>query len=230
MDSLFLITARGGSKGIPGKNIKPLAGKPLIHYAIDVARKCAADEFICVSTDDEAIIECVKEKGLTIPFRRPASLAADTSGSYEVIMHALEHYAAAGKRFRNVVLLQPTSPFRTAGHVKEAMALYSDDLDMVVSVKKTQANPFYLYKEDENGLLQKLSESTYERRQDLPEVFELNGAVYVFNVASLEKQPISAFKKIKKYVMPELNSVDIDDPIDWEWSEFLIEKKLIRLE
>lgn len=134
MNSLFIIPARGGNKGIPHKNRKPLNGKPLIYYTIDVARKLTADENICVSTDDPSIIQCVEDYRLHVPFVRPTELASDTAGTYEVLLHALDFYESKGKTYDTVVLLQNTSPFRTAEHVREAMQLYSPDIDMVVSV------------------------------------------------------------------------------------------------
>jgi CMP-N,N'-diacetyllegionaminic acid synthase len=231
MSVLFLITARGGSKGIPGKNIKPLAGKPLIHYSIELARDFVSDDKICVSTDSDEIIQSAEQLGLSVPFKRPAELASDTAGSYDVILHALLHYSERGIHFEKVVLLQPTSPFRTKKQVEDALGLYSEETDMVISVKETKSNPLHLfYVENENGFLEKIgSKINYDRRQDVPVVYELNGAIYVFNVHSLREKKISEFTRIKKYVMPQLYSVDIDDPIDWEWSEFLLEKKIIQL-
>ena len=108
MECLIVIPARGGSKGIPHKNIKPLCGKPLIYYSIDAARTVAKDEDICVTTDDQDIIKCVENYGLKVPFVRPAELATDKSGSNEVILHVLEFYEAQGKKVDAIVLLQPT--------------------------------------------------------------------------------------------------------------------------
>lgn len=232
MNTLFLITARGGSKGVPGKNIKPLNGKPLICYSIDVARKFVADNFICVSTDDKAIIEVVENYGLKVPFVRPDELSGDTSSSYDVILHAINFYKKKDIEFQRIVLFQPTSPFRLVQHVKEAMEKYSDDVDAVLSVKLTHSNPYQLmYVQNKEGYIEKLmGASHYERRQDLPSVYELNGAIYVLNTNSIIRNKISEFKKIKHYEMPELNSVDIDTPLDWAWAEFLTEKKLIKLD
>ena len=130
MRSLFLIPARGGSKGIPHKNIKELNGKPLIHYSIDIARAVADDEDICVSTDDEEIIKCVEQMGLKVPFVRPAELASDTATTSDVICHAINYYKSLGKEYDNVVLLQPTSPLRKAYQVKEAMELYTKAIEL----------------------------------------------------------------------------------------------------
>lgn len=154
MNILVIIPARGGSKGIPGKNIKLLGGKPLIYYAIDVARAIVDDTHICVSTDDDQIIRVVEQYGLSVPFIRPTELATDTAGSYGVLLHALSFYESKGEHFDAVVLLQVTSPFRTVNHVREALNLYNKDLDMVVSVKETDSNPYYLcFEEDTEGML-----------------------------------------------------------------------------
>jgi len=220
---LYLIPARGGSKGIPQKNIKPLNGKPLILYSVEVARALAPDADICVTTDDAGIIAVVESVGLKVPFVRPDSLATDTSGSYEVILHALDYYAACGIQYDVVVLLQPTSPFRTAGHVKEAVELYDDSLDMVVSVSESAANPYYtLFEENVSGFLEKSKKGTFTRRQDCPKVYEYNGAIYVMNVKALREKPLSAFTKIRKYEMERKLSVDLDTPLDWAFAEFLI--------
>src|SRR5690606_37282830 len=109
---LVIIPARGGSKGLPGKNIKKLDGKPLLYYSIDVARKIFAEADICVSTDDENIIACVEQYPLGVPFRRPSELATDATGTYEVLKHAIGFYANKGIFYKYIVLLQPTSPFR----------------------------------------------------------------------------------------------------------------------
>lgn len=227
MKALFLIPARGGSKGIPHKNRKLLAGKPLICYTIDAARAVAPDEAdICVSTDDEEIIRIVEAYGLKVPFRRPDELAQDGSGTYEVILHALDYYKAQGKQYDVVVLLQPTSPLRTGIHIREAMELYTPDCDMVVSVAEAKSNPYYvMFQEDSEGYLQHLLQGSFTRRQDCPVVYEYNGAVYVMNVSALREKPLSAFTRNRKYVMPSSISIDLDTPDDWKYLEYLIESK-----
>src|SRR6185312_6737423 len=121
MKPLVVIPARGGSKGIPGKNIKPLHGKPLIHYTIDVARAVFSDEQILVSTDSEEIRSCVEETGLKLPFLRPEALATDTAGTYEVLLHAIAFSEQNSYSPDTLIVLQPTSPFRTAKHLREAV-------------------------------------------------------------------------------------------------------------
>lgn len=224
MRTLVIIPARGGSKGIPHKNIKPLAGKPLIEYTIDVARQVADDCDICVSTDDWDIINLVEKYGLKVPFVRPAHLATDTAGTYEVLLHALDFYESNGVFYDNILLLQNTSPFRKAGHVKEALALYNNDIDMVVSVTEVSANPYYnCFEEDENGYLHiSKGDGSLTRRQDAPKCWEYNGAIYVINPESLKKMPLGKFTKRVKYVMDKIYSVDLDTPSDWIIAEAII--------
>lgn len=224
MKPLVIIPARGGSKGIPRKNIKLLNNKPLIHWTIDEARKIFSDDLICVSTDDAEIKEVVESIGLSVPFLRPAELAVDNAGTYEVLLHAVDWYEKQGYLPEVVVLLQPTSPFRTTEHIREAMQLYSDDLEMVVSVKETKSNPYYiLLEEDESGFLIKSKKSNATRRQDVPKVWELNGAIYIINVKSLIEKPMSQFSKVKKYEMDEISSHDLDTILDWKVAEVISE-------
>ena len=226
MKDLVLIPARGGSKGIPGKNIKPLNGRPLIYYTLDAARAVAPPENICVSTDSAEIIRVVREYGLDVPFERPDYLATDTASSYEVILHAIDFYEQREVQYDRVVLLQPTSPLRTETHVREALSLYQPGLDMVVSVKITRANPYFtLFEENSEGFLTRSKPGSFTRRQDCSAVYEYNGAIYVMNVQSLQNGPAVAFSKIKKYVMTEEDSIDIDTNIDWIVAEAILSQK-----
>lgn len=228
MIGLVIIPARGGSKGIPGKNTKPLNGKPLILYSIEIAQEFFKNEDICVSTDSSEIISVVEDSGLRIPFIRPAQLATDSAGTYEVLLHAIEHYEKVGKQYDYLILLQPTSPLRTKANLKEALKLFNDEpgLDMVVSVKETASNPYYvLFEEDDSGFLKKSKSGDFVRRQDCPKVWEYNGALYIINIDSLKKKSISEFDKIKKYVMSEECSVDLDTPFDWLIAEELLKQK-----
>ena len=221
--SLIIIPARGGSKGIPGKNIKPLNGKPLIHYSLEYARHFANDKDICVTTDSTAIADCVADLGYTVPFIRPAELATDTAGSYEVLLHALHFYEQQGKSYDSIILLQPTSPFRKKEHLVDALKLYNPSVDMVVSVTEPEANPYYnLFEENKDGFLTKSKTGTFERRQDCPKIYQYNGSFYIINTTSLKQRPLTDFNKIVKYVMPIEYSHDLDTPYDWQLAELLI--------
>ena len=226
MNTLVVIPARGGSKGIPRKNIKPFAGKPLIFYTIDTARALVPDTDICVSTDDDEIIRVVESYGLGVPFKRPAELATDSAGTYEVLLHALDFYEKQGRHYDTLILLQNTSPFRTAEHVREAMALYTPDIDMVVSVKECAANPYYsVFEENPAGFLSVCKgDGKIYRRQDAPKVYEYNGALYIINTASLKKQHMHQFAKRIKYVMDERSSFDLDTPQDWLIAEMMAQE------
>lgn len=227
---LALIPARGGSKGVPYKNIKPLNGKPLIYYTLDLLKGVISDEDICVSTDDHKIIETVEKYGLSVPFVRPETLASDTATSQDVIVHALNYFKEQkGITYDYTLLLQPTSPFRTKEQLKECLGrIGKEDFEMIVSVKLTDANPYYLLvEEDKNGILRKSKEATFTRRQDCPEVWEYNGAFYLINnKIFLEKKNLSLLEK-KKMVMDSLHSIDIDTPFDWLVAETILKEKLI---
>lgn len=221
MKILYIIPARGGSKGIPHKNIKLLNGKPLIYYTIDVARQLTTDDHICVSTDDDEIIEVVENYGLKVPFIRPDYLATDTATTNDVLLHAINFYESRGDFYDVVVLLQPTSPLRNSIHVKEAIELYTNDIDMVVSVKESHAASV-ICKENENGYLEFCLNKEGLRRQDVPNYYEYNGAIYIINANRLKKVNLSGFTIKKKYIMDEVSSVDIDTEIEWQLSEILI--------
>ncbi|MCJ8166418.1 acylneuraminate cytidylyltransferase family protein [Pontibacter sp. E15-1] len=230
MEILYLIPARGGSKGIPGKNIKPLNGKPLIGYTIEFARKVALNERnIYLSTDSDEIIRVAAEFGLEAPFVRPASLASDSAGMNDVIVHAINHFEAAeNKRVDAVMLLQPTAPFRKTIHHEEVLSLYKDGFDMVVSVLEPPYNPYYtLFEEDENGFLAKSKKANFERRQDIPKVYAYNGSIYLFNAAKVKEQPLHSLKRVVKYVMDDIHSIDIDSNLDWILAEAILRNGLI---
>lgn len=223
-DTLFVITARGGSKGLPGKNIKNLCGKPLIAYSIDVARAFTSDENICVSTDSEEIKKVVEAYGLKVPFVRPDYLATDTATSNDVLVHAVNFYKEQGREYKKLCLLQPTSPLRTEEDVEGAMKLYRDDIDMVVSVVKSHA-PAVLCQDDEEGFVQLVYNKKGVGRQQLAEMYEYNGAIYVMQVASLLSKGMGGFSKRVKYVMSKEHSVDIDDIYDFYQVESILKKR-----
>lgn len=221
---LYIIPARGGSKGIPRKNIKPLAGHPLIGYSIDVALSLTSPDRICLSTDDEEIADVARSLGLDVPYMRPAELATDTAGSREVIIDAMDFYEARGVRFDCVVLLQPTSPLRTVDDVQRCLDRYAPDIDMVVSVKEAACNPYYnCFETDADGYLHvSKGDGLYTRRQDAPPAWEYNGAVYVINPDSIRRMPLGAFPRRVAIEMPRSRSIDLDTPMDWLIAETLL--------
>lgn len=226
MTPLYIIPARGGSKGIPRKNIKPLGGRPLIWWAIDAARAAGApDDHIILSTDDAEIAASAREAGLPVPYMRPAALATDTAGSREVILDAMAWADSRGVAYDCVVLLQPTSPFRTAADIRAALGLYRPDIDMVVSVKEASANPYYNCFETDSatGFLHiSKGDGLLTRRQDAPAALEYNGAVYVINPESVRAMPLGAFPRRVPSLMPAERSIDLDTPLDWTVAEAIL--------
>ena len=224
--TLWLIPARGGSKGIPNKNLKPFCGESLVSRTVRQALACAnPDDVIFVSTDSESIREEAEKNGIEIPFMRPFHLATDSASTSSVILHVIDEFKKAGTEFEKIVLLQPTSPFRQDADIQGAVKLWNPDVDMVVSVTESKSNPYYnLFETDKNGFL-KISkgEGEFTRRQDAPKVWEYNGAVYVITPAALLKGPMSKFERIIPYEMPSSRSIDLDTPQDWAIAELLFQ-------
>lgn len=222
---LIVILARSGSKGIPDKNIRDLAGKPLIAYSIDAALQIAPATNVIFSSDSEKYRDIARECGLPVSYKRPASLATDTSGSREVILDAMDYADKKGIAYDCVILLQPTSPLRTAEDISNALELYSDNIDMVVTVTEASSNPYYnCFETDPQTGVLKISkgDGLLTRRQDAPPAYEFNGAVYVINPASIRKMPLGAFPKRIPSVMPKERSIDMDSPLDWKLAELII--------
>lgn len=222
---LYIIPARGGSKGIPHKNIKPLAGRPLIAYSIDVARElCPEQDRIILSTDDPAIADTARSLGLKVDYMRPADLATDSSGSREVMLDAMDWADARGIAYDCVVLLQPTSPLRTADDVRAALELYTPQVDMVVSVEPAACNPYYnCFETDADGFLHiSKGDGLLTRRQDAPPAWTYNGAVYVINPQSLRAMPMGSFGRRVPSPMAAERSIDLDTPRDWAVAEAIM--------
>lgn len=223
--TLYIIPARGGSKGIPRKNIKLLGGKPLIHYSIEVARALAPDEMILVSTDDEEIAAVARQTGLPVDYMRPAHFATDTSGSREVILDAMDYADSKGVKYEKVCLLQPTSPLRTVADVKACLDLYTPRIDMVVSVVEASANPYYNCFETDplTGYLHiSKGDGLYVRRQDAPEAWQYSGAVYVINPESIRAMELGAMPRRVGCPTDPTHCIDLDTPLDWAVAETVI--------
>ena len=223
MKILCIIPARSGSKGLSNKNIRLLGGNPMIYYSIKIAQKIVKNEDICVSTDSTTIAKIAIKYGVDVPFLRPQELSTDIATTESVILHSLNWYLEKGKSFDVVILLQPTSPLRQEFHIKESLSEFNLDLDMVVSVKIPKSNPYFtIFEEDENSFLIQSKKGNFSRRQDCPKVYEYNGAIYIINVKSLLSKGYQNFNKIKKYIMSEEYSVDIDNEYDFENAERLL--------
>ena len=225
MRTLVVIPARSGSKGLPDKNIKVLNGKPLIHYSIEVAQQIFDNEDICISTDSDKYIKIAEKTGLRIPFVRPEILSTDNATTQDVLLHCLDFYEQKGVFYDYILLLQPTSPFREKKHLEDILMENNEDCDMIVSVKETDSNPYYvLLEENEEGYLKKLMKGEFTRRQDCPKVYEYNGSMYLIRVSSMKEKLVSSFTKIKKYEMHSKYSLDIDNQLDFDFAEFLMNK------
>jgi len=220
---LAVITARGGSKGIPGKNTKPLNGKPLILYTVEAARMVFQDQYIYVSTESQEIKNTVESSGLEVPFLRPAELATDSSSSEDVLKHTIKEAVKKGLLFDAVVLLQPTSPFRNEEHIQSAITEFEKDPEsLLLSVTEARGNPYYtLMEEDKEGFLQKSKQSNFTRRQDCPSVWNINGAIYIFPRKEFMEGGFGTMSK-RKFVMNALASIDIDSSSDWTIAELLL--------
>ncbi|GGB43499.1 cytidylyltransferase domain-containing protein [Fictibacillus barbaricus] len=225
MNIVAIIPARGGSKGLKRKNVLPLNGKPLIAYSIEAALKLNDVKRVIVSTDDEEIADIAKEYGAEVPFLRPEYLASDTATTIDVLKHTIEFLLEAeGYKTDHVLLLQPTSPLRNERHVREALDLYLGNQCPVVSVCLADTPPFLMRVKKENYLVpfMELPEQKATRRQDLPEVYELNGAIYLTDHHHLMNENAIYTDKVIPYVMDKRSSVDIDDEIDFKLAEVLL--------
>jgi len=220
---LALIPARGGSKGVPRKNLREAGGRPLIAWSIEAARSSALVDRVVVSSDDAEILAVAREWGAETPFTRPAELARDDTPSIDVALHALD--ALPG--FETLVLLQPTSPLRTAAHIDACIRLREErGVSSAVSVSEAAHSPYWMYFVDAAGAMRRVltPPAAAERRQDLPPVYALNGAVYVASAAALRAGRRFVFDDSAAYVMPADASLDIDTELDLTIVQALMER------
>lgn len=221
--TIAFIPARGGSKGIPKKNIKPLGGIPLISHTIREALKCAEIDRVIVSTDSDEIAAVAVESGAEVPFLRPAHLATDQSPGIDPVLHCLEQMKAV----EVLVLLQPTSPFRTSEHIRESLALFQKTQSSVVSVSEANKHPAWMYTVDQTMTMQRLMDIDFWRRQDLPKIYCPNGAIYIASREQLVNEKSFLISTTKAYSMSRMHSLDIDTLEDWEYAEYLIARNTI---
>ncbi len=212
---LALIPARGGSKGLPGKNILPVQGRPLLAWTVDAARGARCIDRVVLSSDDDAIITAALALGCEVPFRRPAPLASDTASSIDVVLHALDMLPGHDV----VVLLQPTSPLRTSTDIESACERFAaSGAPACVSVSISAQSPYWMFRLGDNQTLVPLIESPpgATRRQDLPPVYALNGAIYVADAVWLRQSRSFLSSDTVACVMPAERSIDIDTAADFE--------------
>lgn len=223
MSLLVLIPARGGSKGVPRKNVRLLAGKPLIAWTIETARQAQGVDRIVVSTEDEEIARVAREFGAETPFMRPDALAQDSTPGMDVVFHALDSLPA----YDDILLLQPTSPLRTAEDIDAIVRQRAEqNAPAAVSVSEVAHPPEWMYRLDGSTQLQPLVDTPPPaRRQDAVPVYTLNGALYLARVSWLVEQRSFVSAQTLGYVMPAERSADIDTPLDWRWVEFLMKEK-----
>ncbi len=219
---LAIIPARGGSKGVPRKNLRPLAGKPLIAWTIAAAQKSAYIDRLILSSEDAEIIAVAKAWGCEAPFIRPAELARDDTPGIDPVLHALD--ALPGYDY--VVLLQPTSPLRETADIDGGIFRCADgDAPACVSVSPPAQHPYWTYRIDEEGRMSPLFDNIPARRQDLPDVYALNGAVYVARTLDLRHTRDFLMPGAVAFVMPDARALDIDTPADLALAECLLERK-----
>ena len=223
---LAVITARAGSKRLPNKNILNLAGKPLIAWTIDEAKKSKYIDELIVSTDSKKIAEISKYYGAEVPFMRPLELAIDTADSISVLKHSIEFFK---NKFDYILLLQPTSPLRTVEDIDKAIITLNNKTKAVVSVCETEHSPLWSNTLPEDLSMKNFirSEVKNKRSQDLPKYYRLNGAIYIAETKYFYKNNGFLGDKTKAYIMPQQNSVDIDTELDFRFCEILLNKKLI---
>ena len=212
---LGVIPARGGSKGLVGKNIRLANGRPLLAWTIEAARASKCLDRVVLSSDDEAIMSVARSLGCDVPFRRPDELATDTASSIDVVLHALDVVPG----YDTVVLLQPTSPLRTAADIDAACELYARPPGVsCVSVSPAEQSPYLMYRVADDLSMQPLLPlpSTATRRQDLPDAFALNGAIYIADVSFLRVARTFVTTQAVAYVMPRERSIDIDTASDFD--------------
>jgi len=225
---LAIIPARGGSKGIPNKNIMAISGKPLIAYTIEAGVKSKYIDEIIVSTDSEIIRVIAQQYGANVPFLRPDELSNDSAKSIDVVIHAIDFYKTNNITFDYVILLQPTSPLRTFEHLDKAIEkLIDSSKSSLVSVCEADENPILMRSIENDKLKEVISfEGTNLRRQDLPIFYIFNGALYINTTDMLVNEKKFINQDTIPYVMDKESSVDIDNMLDARLVELIIKESM----
>lgn len=233
---LAVVPARGGSKGLPGKNIRPLHGLPLIAHSLRCAAMCSAITRTIVTTDSPEIADVARAHGGDVPFLRPAELAGDTAAMWPVLRHALDFVETKdGREFDVLVLLDPTSPGRLPDDIASAVTrlLETPDADGIVGVSRPEFNPLWHCVLDRGGWMEDLNRdaATYARRQDVPTVYRINATLYAWRASFVRRETADwrANGRNLLYEVPEARAIHIDDADEFAKAEALINAGLIRL-
>lgn len=220
---LAIIPARGGSKGIPRKNVKAISGKPMIQYTIEAAKECPYIDKVVVSTEDEEIADISMRAGAIVPFSRPEELATDEAKTIDVVMHAVEFYERKAERFDIIVLLQPTSPLRNAEDITKALEYFMrNEQRSLVTVSEVSESPILMRNFNKENKLEKiLEEDSDVRRQDMKKFYRINGAIYI-NKASELNANTSFNDNEMGFVLTQEHGIDVDEPQDLVVAEYYL--------
>ena len=219
-----VIPARGGSKGLPGKNIKTFCGKPLIAHTIEQAKQSRYIDRVIVSTEDEAIAQISLEYGAEVPFVRPMELAGDNSSTIDVLLHAINWLEDVDRYdFDILLLLHTTTPLRSVQDIDQSIAfMVEEKADNIFSVAEAHRNPYFnMVEEGADGFVRLVKEGCFSTRQAAPKVYDMNASIYVWWKYVLKQEKKIFLKKTKAFVMPKERSIDIDDDLDFKIAEFL---------
>ena len=232
--TLAVIPARGGSKGVPGKNVRLLAGLPLVVHSLELSRRCPEIARTVVSTDSESIAAVAREAGGDVPFLRPPELARDDTPMLPVLRHALGELDPDGTRYELLLLLDPTSPGRLPEDVDRAHEILRQDpgADGVVAVSEPSFNPLWTAVFDRDGDLEPVfaEARAIGRRQDVPRVFRINAALYLFRTDFLRRENESWLNgRHRALEIPELRAFHLDHEDDFALSELMLERGLVQL-
>lgn len=220
---LAIIPARGGSKGIPRKNVKAISGKPMIQYTIEAAKECPYIDKVVVSTEDVEIADISMRAGAIVPFSRPEELATDEAKTIDVVMHAVEFYERKAERFDIIVLLQPTSPLRNAEDITKALEYFMrNEQRSLVTVSEVSESPILMRNFNKENKLEKiLEEDSDVRRQDMKKFYRINGAIYI-NKASELNANTSFNDNEMGFVLTQDHGIDVDEPQDLVVAEYYL--------
>lgn len=232
MRNLAVIPARSGSKGLKNKNIKIFAGKPLMVYTIEAAINSEQFECVHVSTDSLEYADIARKSGADVPFLRSKMLSTDEINTWDTVRFVINEYRRLGEMFDTITVLQPTSPLRNADDIIAAFHIFEEKkAEAVVSVCETDYSPLLCNILPENGSLNNFIDlNIVGRRQQLPQYYRINGAIYIQSVESLMRKENLYGEKSFAYIMDKENSIDIDDNYDFTIAELLLLKKLNMLE